>query len=231
MSISLRIMAEPEQKYSFKQTMQFNSMCGAVGYLRGNFGRDGNEFHSTWFDIIKEHKTPEFQQEFDNVINALRDDIKYRGLLRNLDDMKMLCHTRPSSKIKIANEMNCYGFRVDSDKYSYLIRCMPHKGDYNFYVYAYNREWLNQHIQRAEKGIRFITPDYKELFRVKDGGKVHIISPDGAESDKECRYIDEYHAQIGSNIYHICEFAEIMERNSNTVKPLDAQPRAKDFER
>ena len=30
--------------------------------------------------------------------------------------------------------------------------------------------------------------------------------------DRVCRYIDDCHVEIGSELYHICQFAEIMER-------------------
>jgi hypothetical protein len=35
-----------------------------------------------------------------------------------------------------------------------------------------------------------------------------------------CRYIDEYHLEVGRYLYHICEFAEWMEEAGNTVIPL-----------
>lgn len=38
--------------------------------------------------------------------------------------------------------------------------------------------------------------------------------------DRICRYIDDYHVEVGRNLYHICQFAELMERNGNTVIPL-----------
>ena len=38
--------------------------------------------------------------------------------------------------------------------------------------------------------------------------------------ERTCRYIDDYHLEVGSNLYHICEFAERMEQNGNTVIPL-----------
>ena len=31
--------------------------------------------------------------------------------------------------------------------------------------------------------------------------------------------IDEYHTEVGSNLYHICEFAERMERNGHAYEP------------
>ena len=75
-------------------------------------------------------------------------------------------------------------------------------------------------MKHAEKGIRFITPHYKEKFRIADGDKVRIRRFDGQVFDRVCRYIDDCHVEIGSELYHICQFAEIMERNGNSVIPL-----------
>ena len=84
-------------------------------------------------------------------------------------------------------------------------------------------QWLNRHLGQAQKGIRFIDPNYKELFRIPDGDKIRIIEPGGRHRDCVCRYIDECHVEVSSgfdNLYHICQFAELMERNQNTVIPL-----------
>ena len=62
------------------------------------------------------------------------------------------------------------------------------------------------------KDIRFIDSHYKDLFRVPDGGCIQIHYPDETVV-KPCKFIDEYHTQIGNNVFHICQFAEIMERN------------------
>lgn len=71
-----------------------------------------------------------------------------------------------------------------------------------------------------KKYIRFIDPDYKELFRIPDGGKIRITTSDGEKFDRICRYIDDYHVEVGRNLFHICEFAERMEQAGNTVIPL-----------
>lgn len=64
------------------------------------------------------------------------------------------------------------------------------------------------------KDIRFIDSHYNELFRVPDGGCVQIDY--GSETVvKPCTYIDDYHTMVGNNVFHICEFAEVMERNGN----------------
>lgn len=103
------------------------------------------------------------------------------------------------------------GFRVDTEKHAFLFRCNPTKGDYNFYCYCFVKEWLDKHIQKAEQGIRFIDPNYKELFCIPDGRKIIITSSWGEKPERPCRFIDEYHTEIGNNIFHICEFAERME--------------------
>ena len=108
-------------------------------------------------------------------------------------------------------------------QYSYLIRLQPYKGEENLFIYCYRRDWLDSHMKQAEKGIRFITPHYDEKFRVADGDSVRIRCQDGRVLDRVCRYIDECHVEVGTgwdNLYHICQFAEMMERNGNSVIPL-----------
>ena len=76
------------------------------------------------------------------------------------------------------------------------------------------------------RDVRFIDSHYNALFKVPDGGKVVITHFDGTVAVRRCAYIDDYHAMIGSSVYHICEFAEAMEQNGNTYAP--EQPREGD---
>ena len=69
------------------------------------------------------------------------------------------------------------------------------------------------------KDIRFIDSHYKDLFHIPDGGCIQIDYPNETVV-KPCKFIDEYHTQIGNNVFHICQFAEMMERNGNAVIPL-----------
>lgn len=62
------------------------------------------------------------------------------------------------------------------------------------------------------KDIRFIDSNYKDLFRIPDGGCIQIHFPYETVV-KPCTFIDEYHTQIGYNVFHICQFAETMESN------------------
>jgi hypothetical protein len=75
-----------------------------------------------------------------------------------------------------------------------------------------------------EHSIRFITTDYEELFRIPDGGTVLVTFPDRQFAEK-CSYIDDYHMKIGSTIYHICQYAEILKQNGGRCEPEPEQIR------
>ena len=76
-------------------------------------------------------------------------------------------------------------------------------------------------MKQAERGIRFITPNYEEKFRIPDDDKVRITLNDGSYFDEVCRYIDDYHVEVGRNLYHICEFAERMEESGAKIEPVE----------
>ena len=207
-----------ERKYTYAQSRQLQGQTGSIGHLRGDFDSGGFGFYSTWQDHIAALKTPEFQSEFDDVINTLR--MNSYGLLQNRTEMLRYVQEHPDSAIKGAYTTE-YGFRVDTKQYSYLLRCNPTKEDYNFYCFCYQRESLNRHIANARKDIRFIDSNYKELFRLPDGEQITITKKNGETVTRPCRYIDDYHMEVGDNLFHICEFAERMEYNHYQYKPKE----------
>ena len=215
MDFEKRAMAEAEDKYTFQQSSQICSQTGLIGYLRADMDTDGNGFFSSWNDWRKDLKTQEFKDELDDVINSLREE---GDILHNRSALSKYCYSSPQAKMK--TEQDYYGVRVDTEKYAYLLRLNPNKGEYNLYCYCYVRNWLDDHIRQAERGIRFIEPNYKEKFRIRDGDKIRITSSDGSSIDRVCRYIDDYHVEVGQNLFHICEFAERMESSGNKVIPL-----------
>ena len=73
--------------------------------------------------------------------------------------------------------------------------------------------------ENTDKRIRFIDSQYRNLFSVPDGGNVVLTYADGEKRVKPCKYIDEYHFYLGDNVLHICQFAEIMERNGTAYAP------------
>lgn len=218
MELAIKPMSYEERKYTYAQSQQLRGQTGSIGHLRGDFDSGGTGFFTTWEDHRRDLKTPEFQNELDDVINALRSD-EY-GLLGNRSAMSRFARQYPDSTMK-GNYTTEYGFRVDTEKHSYLLRCNPTKGDYNFYCFCYKRESLDRHIENARKDIRFIDSHYKELFRLPDGEQIRITDENGKTEDRICRYIDEYHTAVGSNLYHICEFAELMEHRHKHYAPKE----------
>ena len=217
MDLTLRPMTQAEQAYCYSQSQQISGQTGLIGHLRADFGSNGTGFFSNFFDFRKDLKSEDFKAEFDEVINALREDQRFGGILAGRTAMSKYCHKHPGSSIEPNYN---YGFRADTAHYSYMLRVSPKRGEYNLYCYCYIRQWLEGHMKRAEKGIRFITPHYQEKFRIADGDCVRLVMESGEKREMTCRYIDDYHLEVtgqtGSTVYHICEFAEVWERNGCT---------------
>lgn len=216
MELRIRPMRYEERKYTYAQSSQLEGQTGCIGHLRGDFGSSGMKFWTTWEDHRKQWKADEFKAELDDVINALRSE-EY-GLLKDRRSMVSFARAEPDSAFK-GNYTTEYGFRVDTENHAFLIRCNPQQGDYNFYCYV--KEWLDQHIKEAAQDIRFIDSGYNELFRLPDGEKITVTLASGEKLEQACRYIDETHLEVGRSLYHICEFAERMERNGNTYAPTE----------
>lgn len=215
--MEIKAINETEKMYTYSQSQQISMQTGLIGYLRADMGTNGNEFFSTWNEYSEKLKTQGFIKEFDYVINSLREDF-----LKDRAALAKYCNEHPESsygKDSLGNVRE-YGVRVNTDNYAYLLRLNPHKGEYNLYCYCYIKDRLDNHLHEAEKGIRFITPRYKEIFRIPDGDIIRITTPSGEKLDRTCRYIDEYHVEVGRNLYHICQFAEMLEGNNSKVIPL-----------
>ena len=223
MKMTIRPMTAPERMYCFTQSQQIMAQTGCIGHLRGDMGSSGEQFYSSWDDHQGQLKTQEFKDEFDAVINALRFEEAHGGVLASRRSLANYCWDHPDSRM-VPGEDD-FGFRLDTENYSYMIRLNPNRGMYNIYCYCYQREWLDNHLENASKGVRFIDSHYNEKFRVPDGDKVRIITASGEYRDMCVRYIDDYHmetnADWGNTLYHICEFAERFEaRGCQDIFPL-----------
>ena len=220
MDITIRPMARAEHNYCYSWSSHLMVAAGCIGHLRGDMGREGSSFYTTWFDHREDLKTQAFKDELDTVVNALRSDPAYGGVLASRGKLASYCCAHPESRMG-ADSQN-YGFRADTKDYAYMLRLTPAQGEYNLYIYCYVREQLDQHMADAQRGIRFVSSGYRELFRLADGDKIRIISPDGKHRNHTCRYISETHMTCGCDdrLYHIHYFAEEMEKAGNTVIPL-----------
>lgn len=71
----------------------------------------------------------------------------------------------------------------------------------------------------GNRSIRFIDPDYHDLFTVPDGGSIVVTHFDGTAETLPCTYIDDTHAVIGGRVCHICQFAEEMALSGSVYAP------------
>ena len=196
--MDIQVLKPEERNYTYSQSQQISMQTGNIGHLRADMDTNGEGFFSSWDDFRKDLKTQEFKDAFDEVINELRSP--EGGIFRNRTALAKFCYSHPDSSFENGN--NEYGIRVDSNEYAYLFRLNPNKGEYNIYCYPYRKDWLNHHLEKAQRGIRFI-----------------VTSAWGEKNEHTCRYIDDYHTEVGRNLLHICEFAERMEQNKATYEP------------
>ncbi len=213
--MEIRPLAEEEWKYTYRQSMQLRGQTGCAGYLDGDFG-SAREYRAEWKDQNTFYLTEEFREDFTQTIAALRSG-EY-GLLQNPDSMGDYTRQHPECVFPNGKE---YGLRVDTENYAYLIRCSPEQGD--FHCFCYVSKWLDRHMENARGGIRFIDSHYKELFRIADGERIVVTAGWGEKFEYACRFIDDYHFETSSaessSLFHICEFAERMEKNGARYAP------------
>ena len=134
-------VSSQENNLFYSNDPEIDQLTGCIGHLRGDFGRDGNEFWTTWWDHQEELKTQDFKNDLDSVVNTMKQD----GLLSNLKAMRKICYSMPDA-ILPSSGGNSYGFRHDSDQHSFYLRASTQQGDYNFYCYCYQKDTLEQYL-------------------------------------------------------------------------------------
>ena len=204
-----------ERLYCFSNSTQINAQTGFQGYLRGDFDRGGDKFFSDFFPSAAP-RAEGFSDALQMVMETLR-----KGILESFSAMKSFCYGDGWDSHFGTEWATQFCVRINHADFSFFVRMCPKMGDYHVWVYCYFQEWLDQHMNNAEKGIRFIKPDYTELFRLADGGRIQYQTASGVTVTAVCRYIDDHHVEINHDIYHICQFAEKMAAIGRTPVPVD----------
>ena len=219
--MTVRPMTQQEKLYCYTQSGQLRAQTGNIGYLRADMDLGGKGFYSTWNGFDQARNTPAFRQSLSKTVSYLCAGARPDAFLRDRDALASYCLRHPEARI---GDTDSFGFRVQDGEYAHMMRLCPERGEYNLYVYCYVSALLDSHLEKAQRGIRFINSSYQDLFTLPDGGRILIRWNTGEQAEEVCRYIDPYHVQIGSSgihIYHICEFAEKMERAGACVYPAD----------
>lgn len=128
-----------------------------IGYVRGDFGKSGNEFYTTWFPEDDSKKTERFRETLDQVINAFRED-PHTPVLRSFQDMAAYCRENPQKQILYRySESTDYVGKVETSEHRFYIRLIVRRNDYNFYVFAYEAavdEALEGAAEKEEKPVK-----------------------------------------------------------------------------
>ena len=149
MNMTIRPATTAERNYTYTQSEEILQHSGCIGHLRADMGSNGKCFYSSWDDHNPALKTQTFKDELDNVINALRFDAAYGGILKNRDALSKYCYSHPEASFENDRE---WGVRADTERYVYFLRLNPHRGEYNLYCYCYERGMLDRHICESERG-------------------------------------------------------------------------------
>jgi len=178
MNMKVRPMTPDERQFSYTLEKEMMHDAGCVGHLRGDMDTDGKGFFTSWNDHTEHLNTDAFKAEINSVVNALRFDEQYGGLLADRRSLSAYCHSHPESAFSDDYKSE-FGFRADTDEHTYMIRCNPAKGDYNFYIYAYDREMLEQVLPPVPEKMTVLVVEPGEPPYTKD------IDPGLASLQKE----------------------------------------------
>ena len=125
---------------------------GCVGHLRGDFG-NGKQFFTTWWPHQNDQlNTQAFKADIDRTVNWLREQPD--SPLHDFDTMKRFCGRFERSCAIKGTMLPSYAFMAKTKRYVYMIRCTPVKGDYQFYIYCYQRKLFEKARGEQQKNDR-----------------------------------------------------------------------------
>lgn len=89
-----------------------NEKTGCIGYLTANLNASAPEFESSWHDRTPRLNTPEFTDDFNDMIDALR-----QGILKSPAELRAYCAAHPDSLLQDNPSANTrHGFRINDRK-------------------------------------------------------------------------------------------------------------------
>jgi len=75
------------------------------------------------------------------------------GILKNYSALSKYCYAHSESNLNTSRG-NEYGFKIDVNDHSFYIRSiLKQHGDYNFYIFCYNNEKLEQYLGNAQEQL------------------------------------------------------------------------------
>lgn len=135
--------ASPDEVGLFYSQEEKDAELGCVGHLRLDFGHGGQEFHHTWWAHNDNRlNTPAFKAE----LEVFMDEMRKHGPLQDLREMQSYCYTHGG----VVEESRHHGYIAESEQYRYCLRCTPTQGDYNGYLYIYDKRQQELYLSQTE---------------------------------------------------------------------------------
>lgn len=189
MAYNLLLAEKEEIRLCFRLDGEGAERCGAIGYLRVDFGRSGKEFYTTWFDNQAHLKSYVFKQVFDDLINSLRDD-GHKPPFASRDNHLTFCAAHPS--------MTC--FKIVVPDYSSYFRFNPRQGTYDIYCFAYDNRYLLPEMagrHQLPKKCFTVLPSSGEMIIITHGESGYVPFDTNASPDELRLMVNEMNEGMG----------------------------------
>lgn len=213
MRINIRAMTPDERGFSYTQPDLFEA-TGCIGHLRVDMGNTGTQFFSSWDDHQADLKTAAFKTEFDQFINAMRNDPEHGEILRSRATLASYCLRHPDSGFENSRE---YGFRADTDKYSYLLRLNPKRGEKGIKIIApaISKKKVEKIKLDTETNAPLLDENGQAIMEEKEISIPRFrVATVFDVSQTEGEPLPELAATINGDVKHYEAFLEALERSS-----------------
>lgn len=179
------ILPEERTCMSGHSNRKLNAKIGCIGYLTVNLNASAPEFESSWQDRTSKLNTPEFTDDFNEMIGTLR-----QGILKSPEELRACCAAHPDSILRDSSSADTrYGFRIDTGRYSYMLVCSFCSADCRLWLNAFSFLNLDRHMREARNGIPILDQQGHERFRMPDGGKLRVTSHYGFSGCYTVRFL------------------------------------------
>ena len=184
-----------------------NEKTGCIGYLTANLNASAPVFESSWHDRTPRLNTPEFTDDFNDMMDTLR-----QGILKSPAELRAYCAAHPDSLLQDNLSADTrHGFRINTGKYSYWMVCSFLSTDCRLWVNAFSFLALDRCMREARNGIPILDLQGHERFRMPDGEKLKAVSLNGRSSFWTIRYLDTEQTVL---------FDELRQSSIHTVQEL-----------
>lgn len=199
-NMQFRAAANEEVKYAQIQQHCLIDATGAVGYFCGDADLPWNG----WTTLNNARYNNAARTDIKTVMRHIEkqefNPVSGSGIINCFDAIRAVCE----AKLFCDEEVERV-FRLDTDKYTYMIRLLAsvnHIDDDNYFIYCYARNEFDNHLTKARNGITFFRSKDEPMFAITDGDDVAILDVKGnVKNVFPCRYVSDTAYMIGTEVH------------------------------